>query len=586
MENKLLYKVLWVDDQEFPALLTVAERYGIDITQVRCWTDAKPYLEEDHFDNWSALILDCYCSIEPNGPENEKFLREVFADFNRMQGKKRTLPWYVLSQGNKERFDQLMDLTLSEQRLKWDRNWEKGYYSKSAISISPIDGKEKPDYQIMLENIQKVAEQTVPNKVRAKYPEAFEAARYFGGKIEHDLLEFLVNDYKNDLTDTHRYYNWVRNIMEGIFNHGKEKKIFPPLNDTNGFGCLLDKGSTKDWKIINYESFIPKTLGHAASFLLGFTNEGCHPKTDNEVQAYVAETNNINLFRAMLYIEMDLLVWYHHLCKKVDDPQNADFSIGNLWKEPTPKVQLNHVQVKLEIIKEHKLFVVKKGNISVQLMPDKKISPSELKENVFVNVRDYEDSKKFVKIAPFISWPNNYDILYNNITVYDQNTNELKSDFLSGMRKAKVSGAGRNYNGLPHKVNVTPYEGHFIKDIKVSGICSDETKFEIINKYINATIDINELIEDLSFIVTTHPFPNLTISQNIVEGGTISSGGAKAPDSEVPISAIPNEGYEFVEWQGCEVKDKQLQKTTLTMPENDVSLVAIFKKKMNNLNPK
>lgn len=580
MDNKLFYKVLWVDDQEFPALLTVAERYGIDITQVRCWTDAKPYLEEDHFDDWSALILDCYCSIEPNGPENEKFLREVFADFNRMQGKKRTLPWYVLSQGNKERFDQLMDLTLSEQRLKWDRNWEKGYYSKSAISISPIDGEEKPDYQIMLENIQKVAEQTVPNKVRAKYSEAFEAARYFGGEIEYDLLEFLVNDYKNDLNKTHRYYNWVRNIMEGIFNHGKEKEIFPPLNDINGFGLLLDKGSTKDYKIKNYDIFIPKALGHATSILLVFSNEGSHHKTDNLVQAYVKETNNINLFRAMLYIEMDLLVWYHKLCLKVDDPQNANFTIGNLWVKRAPKVQLDHVKVQSVQIKDRTLFIVKKGNITVRLMPDNTISPSELKENVFVNVKDYEDSKKFEKIAPFTSWPNNYDILYNTITVYDENTNELKSDFLNGNRKAKVSGAGRKYNGLTHIVNVTPYDGHFIKDIVVSGNCSDETKFEIKNKYINATIDINELIEDLSFIVTTRPYPKLTISKNLEEGGSISDGGAKVPNCEVLISAEPSDGYEFVEWQGCDVvKDKTSQKTTLSMPTTDVSLVAIFKKK-------
>lgn len=563
------YKVLWVDDQEFDALPTIAESMGLDITQVCSWSEAEPLLEK-HFEDWSALILDCYCTIEPNGPENPKFLREVFPKLNRIQGSHRVLPWYVLSQGNKERFDEIIDNTLSNDRLQWDGSWTKGYYSKTAID----EASKEYDWKIMLKNIIKVAQKSEENKIRNKYPESFAAARYIGGNIEQDLLDFLVNDLHDDLTNTYRYYNWARNIMEGIFIHGKTMKIFPPLSDINGYGRLLDNGSVLSWRLKKHDSFIPKALGHSIAFLLDFSNQGSHYMTNDKVSAYVKETNNINLFRAMLYMEMDLLVWYHQLCLKVDDPQNNDFIIGDLW-EPYNSSSLLNVRVE-EVNKKGIHYVVSSQNIRVELLPDKSITPPELKEGAYVNVNRYQEGNRYQDIAPNYSRSFEYTILFKKVTILDQNGNELFQDFVNGQRKARVVGNDKCYQGMPLSVHVYPNDGFFIDSIKQNNGHCDNPKIK--SSFSEAIINLEKLEDDLVFIVTVLPCPHLNIDCNIAEGGSVSGGSILTPGNSVSITAFPSQGYKFVEWTGCKVADMHNNQTTLIMPNKDTTITANFEK--------
>lgn len=55
-------KVLWIDDQNFEQLENNAAAQGIDITHVFSWADAVPLLQGWKFDEWSAIIFDCYCA--------------------------------------------------------------------------------------------------------------------------------------------------------------------------------------------------------------------------------------------------------------------------------------------------------------------------------------------------------------------------------------------------------------------------------------------------------------------------------------------------------------------------------------------
>jgi hypothetical protein len=587
MDNKLFYKVLWIDDQEFDAILNEAEDYQLEIERYPTWEAAKPVLAKN-LDGYSAIILDCYCKLEEkdNRTEDDHFLIEVFTQLHRMLGDKRYLPWYIYSGGDTKgdsNFTFLMELNKRKEREAWDKDWKKGYYSKSAFD----DKTQKFDYQIMLENIQKEAKKTTENKVRAKYPDAFKAASFFGGTIEHDLLNFLVKDYENDLNDTYLYYNCVREIMELVFEDGKKRRIFPPLGDTNGFGCLLDKGIVmgkkgKGWKIENYETFIPKALGHAISFILDFANQGSHNMTKDKVSYYVKETNNIRLFRAMLNIEMDLLVWYHELCKKVDDVNNTDYMPEKLFvrvKEGEPLTNL----VVHEKYQNGWHYYVEKDDLTIELnvkheTNEPQLNKPQLKEGLLVDVYKYHAGNNFSDIASHFSRNDEYIVLQRSITVYDQDNNVLMQDAASGNRNAKVDGAGVKYFGLPQEVKVTPCAGYYIDSIVSESLLSNDL-IQINNKYSIATIEIKELIEDLKFTVTILPWPKLKIKPNHEEGGSVTNDVSSTPGSIVSIFAIPSEGYEFVEWQGCEVMDKQSQQTTLIMPTYDVSLVAIFKKK-------
>lgn len=562
------YKVLWVDDQEFPALITVAEIMGLDIIQVHSWSEAEPLLE-NHFDDWSALILDCYCTIEKNGPENPKFLREVFPRLNRLQGNRRTLPWYVLSQGNKERFDEIIDNILSNERLQWDSSWKKGYYSKSAIDAKT----QKEDWKIMLNNILKVAQLSEANKIRNKYPTTFEAAKYIGSTVEHDLLEFLLNDLNNNLTNTHRYYNWARNILECIFNHGKKNKVFPSLNDINGYGALLAKGSVPGWRIKNYDAFIPKAIGQAASFLLDISNQGSH---DSKVSSYIKETKNINLFRAMLFIEMDLLVWYHQLCTKIFDPNNHDYNIGDLWEKYSANLSITNARVEEINDKGIPHYVIKSSDTKVELYPDRNINPPELVDGAYVNIRKYREGNKRDDIAPNSCFPSDYTILYKKVTIFDQDGNELFKDFASGQRKARVVSNEKCYQGMPLSVLVYPNDGFFIDSIKQNNGHCDNPKIK--NSFSEAIINLEKLEDDLVFIVTVLPCPHLNIDCNIAEGGSVSGGSILTPGNSVSITAFPSQGYKFVEWTGCKVADMHNNQTTLIMPNKDTTITANFEK--------
>ena len=57
---------------------------------------------------------------------------------------------------------------------------------------------------------------------------------------------------------------------------------------------------------------MPKPLAESLFYFLKITQDGSHDDFDMSlgVDKYVRETQNINLYRTILYIAMDLLLWY------------------------------------------------------------------------------------------------------------------------------------------------------------------------------------------------------------------------------------------------------------------------------------
>lgn len=162
-------KVLWIDDQEFDHLETLAERKGIDLTHVYSWEEAEPYLTDWHYDQWSAIIFDCFCSFERGGIEDKKFLRKAFRELDKISGT-RFIPWYVLSAGSGERFDNIIDNQLTEERELWDKEWKKIYYSKDT------------DTNDLLTNIVTMAQNLYNYKIRCNY-----SGRYFHTALHHHV---------------------------------------------------------------------------------------------------------------------------------------------------------------------------------------------------------------------------------------------------------------------------------------------------------------------------------------------------------------------------------------------------------------
>ena len=103
-----LIKVLWVDDQDYKEIENQAYDKGIDITHVHSWIEAEPLLQGFRFDDWSAIILDCYCCMYPEGPEDHKFLQKALERLSQFRNG-RILPWYILSRGTDDDFFSIID---------------------------------------------------------------------------------------------------------------------------------------------------------------------------------------------------------------------------------------------------------------------------------------------------------------------------------------------------------------------------------------------------------------------------------------------------------------------------------------------
>jgi hypothetical protein len=89
----------------------------------------------------------------------------------------------------------------------------------------------------------------------------------------------------------------------------KEKNLLPQeisLNNASRMFSGLDCGYSFKKEIM------PKPLAESLFYFLKITQDGSHDDFDMSlgVDKYVRETQNINLYRTILYIAMDLLLWY------------------------------------------------------------------------------------------------------------------------------------------------------------------------------------------------------------------------------------------------------------------------------------
>jgi hypothetical protein len=94
---------------------------------------------------------------------------------------------------------------------------------------------------------------------------------------------------------------------------------------------------------------MPKTLVRSLEFFLNITQDGSHSNSDLSLGVidYVNETKNVNLYRSILYIVMDLLLWYQRLLK--NPPQGelwiSDYEISGIVKRTGNKFYVANYQL-------------------------------------------------------------------------------------------------------------------------------------------------------------------------------------------------------------------------------------------------
>lgn len=392
------YRIIWADD-EVDKIVTSEdeknwkERFGIEIvdkahtgSELRDKMKSKIYLLD-------AVIVDANFDEYESSPQEEKIisgLRCAF-DLNRIyndEGKK-GIPFFLYTGRNREFLfencesaDQKKLKTLFEDKERW---FEKSRQNMLAIMFEKI--KKDVDEERSEEGI-----------LRRRFAKEFKAAELIedGQKwlMQALMFEFdITGEYRN----TENYFNAARQIWEQVYDGCKKQKFLPPaltLNGTANYLAMKRTGCyTPEIKLM------PSTLAHSLQFFLDITQDGSHKDSDLKLGVidYVNAEKNVNLYRTIVYIAMDLLLWYQKLSS--NPPQ------GSLWKS--------------EYEYEGCISVYKRNNRDRYFLDSYEISPKqnvELKDGLLIGIKkSAEHNSKFttpngILVNKFVAAAN-YDLL-------------------------------------------------------------------------------------------------------------------------------------------------------------------------------
>lgn len=305
----LVYNVIWVDDQIDTLIDMSTNRClilnGINIIRAHSAIELRDIMTIS-YDRIDAVITDANMPKAGDKPKGERDLsgfEDVKSCIERYN-QKRDIPFYLFS----GRGDYL------SERYEND---ELEYFEKNNRSFSKLKG----EFPQLLEQLRKDVEHiNSPSfRIRNKYRKELEAAKAIDGN-EETLFQALLYDYSEDWGNTQDYFNPARKVVERIFDACKEKEIIPPLNKLNAFSYFL-QGRDSNYEIKEGCHIMPKSLVHSLKYFLDITQDGSHGAGDLqlEVDEYVRNTKNINLFRTILYIAMDLCVWYQSICNTLQE---------------------------------------------------------------------------------------------------------------------------------------------------------------------------------------------------------------------------------------------------------------------------
>lgn len=229
------------------------------------------------------------------------------SDFNR----KKFIPFFLYTGKGALLKEKFTDGEL-EYFEKGNRIFEKGSFSKLLTTLKEeVDRINTPSFRIL-----------------NKYKEEFEAAKNIED-AERYLMTGLLYLYEDESWgNVQDYFNPARKIVERMLAKCTILKILPPKTSLNNASRYFSN-TPNDNHIRLKEEIMPRTLAESLFYLLKITQDGSHDENDMGlgVDKYVRDNKNINLYRTILYIVMDMLIWFDKVCKKYKNNQQP------LWEE-------------------------------------------------------------------------------------------------------------------------------------------------------------------------------------------------------------------------------------------------------------
>lgn len=302
--NSKLYNVIWVDD-EIDSLYsgrgTSAEitreefqKRGINVYPARDITGFNRMIEcyQDRID---AVITDinfsAYGDAEGDEADDTSGFECIREKLNRYQSFGREIPFFVYS-GK-------LDLV----KLNRHSHFTGRVFSKDQHISEILDA--------LMQDVNRILSPSF--RVRSKYRKELAAAAIIPENEDFLFKELLKIESGDNLKEKICAFNDARQVAERILHGCKRIGLIPKeiskLNKMSAF--LSNKNDT--YKIKDDCVIMPPPLARSLWYVLDITNDGSHSGSDElnlQMQKYVSESGDKQLFNAILHVLLSLCVWY------------------------------------------------------------------------------------------------------------------------------------------------------------------------------------------------------------------------------------------------------------------------------------
>lgn len=297
--QKHVYNVIWADDEIDSIISDMATKRclksnDINIIPVHNASELREMMETC-YDRIDAVITDANMSKHGDAPKHDRDL-SGFEDVKSCIEKynsKRDIPFYLYS-GRGAFLSERYENEGLEYFSSNNRIFSKGELDKLLGQLKmDVEHINSPSY-----------------RNRKKYHKELEAASIINGN-EDFIFDALMYDYSENWSSTADYFNSARKVVERIFDSCKRIGVIPQLDELNSFSNFL-QNKDSIFEVKEDCVIMPKPLVHSLEYFLNITQDGSHGAGDLKlgVDSYVRSSKNINLFRTILYIAMDICLWY------------------------------------------------------------------------------------------------------------------------------------------------------------------------------------------------------------------------------------------------------------------------------------
>lgn len=384
----IIYKVLWVDDDESIVKSTKldAEEYNLELVHFTNWEEAEKSLTT-HFKDYSAVILDANCKIHKDSVEEEEFITAILPSLSRIYtAREQYIPWYILSAGTMSNFESVIR-GAKYQHSEHEDEWGKMLYLKDAVDDSEQSSSR------LFENIQRVAKDKSTNIVLFRHSDVFKylgESRLIDNRAREHMLKMLATLYYPEEDRKFQYAgNPLRQIIEYVFRAARKKGLLAEeCFDKNGHIILLDacrymSGLTincYEGRTIKYQtrwgcpgpykdggggdSIFPPDIAMIVKNTLNYSSSDSH--TDEETPFFIDKENKELFFSYVMQIA-HLIKWFGkyveqhpNISENKSKQKRIESSLNETNKTQDSSIDKKHIEKK-DIIGKRYLILSTNG---------------------------------------------------------------------------------------------------------------------------------------------------------------------------------------------------------------------------------